>query len=113
MAPGRARLPPPPPCRARRRHDAVDEAGQSARAVEQRLDGGRLEQGKLAAGQTQAVGEAGVEFLAVECAEVVTHDEALGIELRALGRHYPIIIVSHTFHVGGPPVGPSAAVAQP
>ena len=33
------------------------------RAVEQRLDGGR--QGVLAAGETQAVGEVGVEFRAV------------------------------------------------
>ena len=41
--------------------DAVDEAGQPARAVEQRLDGGGFEQGVLAAGQMQAVGEVGIE----------------------------------------------------
>ena len=34
----------------------VDEPGQPARAVEQRLDGGGVEQGELAAGQMQAVG---------------------------------------------------------
>ena len=52
--------------------------GQSAGAVEQRLDGGRLEPGVLAAGETQAVGEGGVEFAAVESAQVVAYDEALG-----------------------------------
>ena len=31
----------------------------------------------LAAGQMQAVGEVGVEFVAVESGEVVAHDEAL------------------------------------
>ena len=52
--------------------------GRSARALEQRLDGGGFEQGDLAAGESQAVGEVGVEFVAVEAGEVVTHDEALG-----------------------------------
>ena len=36
------------------------------------LDGGGFEQGELAAGQTQAVGEVGVEFVAVESIEVAT-----------------------------------------
>ena len=58
--------------------DTVDEPGQPARALEQGFDGGGFEQGELAAGQTQAVGEVGVEFVAVESIEVVTHDEALG-----------------------------------
>ena len=58
--------------------EAVDESGQPAGAVGQRLDGGGLEQGVLAAGQMQAVGEVGIEFLAVESGEVVAHDEALG-----------------------------------
>ena len=58
--------------------DAVDESWQTARALEQRLDGGGFEQGDLAAGEAQAVGEVMVEFVAVEAGEVVTHDEALG-----------------------------------
>ena len=57
--------------------EAIDEAGHSARAVRQRLDGGGVEQGEFAAGQMQAVGEVGVEFCAVESGEVVAHDEAL------------------------------------
>ena len=57
--------------------EAVDLARQSARALEQRFDGGGLEQRQLAAGQSQAVGEVVVEFVAVEPAEVVAHDEAL------------------------------------
>ena len=56
----------------------MDEPGQSACAVRQRLDGGKLEQGELAAGETQAVGEGGVELGAVEPAQVVAYDEALG-----------------------------------
>ena len=58
--------------------DTVDEPWQSAGAVGQRLDGGGFEQGVLAAGQPQSVGEVVVEFLAVESGEVVAHDEALG-----------------------------------
>ena len=50
--------------------DAVDEAGQPARALEQGLDGGGLEQGEFAACETQAVGEVVVELVAVECVEV-------------------------------------------
>ena len=42
--------------------DAVDEPRQPARALRQRLDGGRFEQGEFAAGEAQAVGEVGVEF---------------------------------------------------
>ena len=57
---------------------AVDAPRQSACAVGQRLDGGGFEQAQFAAGEAQAVGEVGVEFLAVEYAEVVAHDEALG-----------------------------------
>jgi len=57
---------------------AVDAPGQSARAVCERLDGAGFEQGEFAAGETQAMGEVGVEFRAVERAEVVAHDEALG-----------------------------------
>ena len=52
--------------------------GQTARALEQRLDRGGFEQGNLAAGEAQAVGEVMVEFVAVEAGEVVAHDEALG-----------------------------------
>ena len=57
--------------------DTVDESGQPACALEQSLDGGGFEQGELAPWKTQAVGEVGVEFVAVESIEVVTHDEAL------------------------------------
>ena len=63
--------------------DAIDEPGQSASALEQRLDGGRLEQGQLAAGEAQAVGEVVVEFRAVDAGEVVAYDEALGRAIRA------------------------------
>ena len=45
---------------------AVDESWQTARALEQRLDRGGLEQGNLAAGESQAVGEVMVELVAVE-----------------------------------------------
>ena len=41
--------------------DTVDEPRQSARAPGQGFDGGGLEQGELAAGKTQAVGEVGVD----------------------------------------------------
>ena len=58
--------------------DAIDESGQRARALEHGLDGGRLEQGEFAAGEAQAVGEVVVEFVAVESAEVVAHDESRG-----------------------------------
>ena len=37
-----------------------------------------VEQGELASCETQAVGEVGVEFVAVEYAEVVAYDESLG-----------------------------------
>ena len=50
---------------------------ETARALEQRLDRGGVEQGNLAAGESQAVDEVGVEFVAVEAGEVVAHDEAL------------------------------------
>ena len=49
--------------------DPVDEPGQPARALEQRLDGWGLEQGDLTAGEAQAVGEVAVEFVAVEAGE--------------------------------------------
>ena len=58
--------------------DAIDEPGQPARGLEQRLDGGGLEQGDFAAGQTLSVDEIVVEFAAVEPREVMAHDEALG-----------------------------------
>ena len=58
--------------------DAIDEPGQSARALRQRLDGGGFEQGEFATGESQAVGEVVVEFVALDAGEVVTHDEALG-----------------------------------
>ena len=58
--------------------NAVDEPRQSARALEQCLDGAGFEQGEFAAGQTQAVGEVVVELVAVESVEVVANDEALG-----------------------------------
>ena len=57
--------------------DAVDAPGDAARAVRQRLDGGGFEQGEFAAGESQAVGEVGVELRAVEAWEVVAHDESL------------------------------------
>ena len=57
--------------------DPVDLARQTARGLEQGLDGGRLEQRQLGTGETQAVGEIGVEFVAVEAAEMVADDEAL------------------------------------
>ena len=57
--------------------DSVDEPGQPAGALEQRLDGRRLEQGGLAAGETQAVGEVVVEFIALDAWKMITHDEAL------------------------------------
>ena len=38
---------------------------------------GGSNRGELAPWKTQAVGEVGVEFVAVESIEVVTHDEAL------------------------------------
>ena len=57
--------------------DPVDLARQTARGLEQGLDGGRLEQRQLGTGETQAMGEIGVEFVAVETAEMVADDEAL------------------------------------
>ena len=45
---------------------SIDEPWQSARALEQCLDGAGFEQGEFAAGQTQAVGEVVVELVAVE-----------------------------------------------
>ena len=58
--------------------DTVDEPGQPARGLEQRLDGGGLEQGDFAPRQAQSVDEVVVEFAAVEPREVMAHDEALG-----------------------------------
>ena len=58
--------------------DAMDEPGESACALRQRLDGGGFEQGEFAAGEPQAVGEGGVEFGAVDAGERVAYDEALG-----------------------------------
>ena len=46
--------------------DTLNEPWQPARGLEQRLDGGGLEQGEFAAGQTQSVDEVVVEFAAVE-----------------------------------------------
>ena len=57
--------------------DAVDLAWQTARGLEQGLDRGRLEQRQLGTSETQAVGEIGVEFVAVEAAEMMADDEAL------------------------------------
>ena len=51
--------------------DAVDEPGQTARALEQRLDGGAFEQGEFAAAKTQAVGEVVVELVAVDAPKVL------------------------------------------
>ena len=51
---------------------------QSARTLEQRLDGGRLEQREFAAGESQTVGEGVVELVAVEAIEMMAYDEALG-----------------------------------
>ena len=65
--------------------DAVDLARQPAGALEQRLCGRRLEQRQLAAGQTESMGQVGVEFAAVETADVMAHDQAL-VE-RFVNRH--------------------------
>jgi hypothetical protein len=46
--------------------------------LEDRLDGGGLEEGQLAAGETQAMGEVVGQFLTVKAAEVMAHDDALG-----------------------------------
>ena len=60
---------------------AVDLAGQSAGSLEQRLDGGRLEQGQFAAGEAQPMGEVVVQLVAAEAADVVADDEALAERL--------------------------------
>ena len=52
--------------------------GRPRGALEQGLDGGRLEQRQLASGEPEAVGEVGVDLVAVEPGEMVAHDEALG-----------------------------------
>ena len=57
--------------------DAVDLPGQAAGSLEQCFCGGRLEQRQLAAGQLQTVGEVGVEFVALQAAEMMAHDQAL------------------------------------
>ena len=57
--------------------DAVDLARQAAGALEQGLDGGRLEQGEFAPGEAQAVAEVEVDLVALEAGEVVPDDEAL------------------------------------
>ena len=51
--------------------------GSPAGGLEQRLDGGRLEQGQFAAGKAQTVGEVGIELVAVEAADVMSDDKAL------------------------------------
>ena len=60
---------------------AVDLAGQSAGGLEQRLDGGRLEQGQFAADEAQPMGEVVVQLVAAEAADVVADDEALAERL--------------------------------
>ena len=61
--------------------DAVDQPWQSAGAVEQGLDGGWFDQRQFAARQMQAVGQIGVEFVAVEAGDVMSDDEALAERL--------------------------------
>ena len=56
---------------------SVDKPKQPAGALEQRLDGRRLEQGGLATGETQAVGEVVVEFIALDAWKIITHDDVL------------------------------------
>ena len=61
--------------------DAVDLSRQPTRALEQGLDGRRLEERQLAACETEAVREIGVDLLSIEAGEVVTDDEALAESL--------------------------------
>ena len=61
--------------------DAVDAPGQSAGRLEQRLDGGRFEQGQFGAREAQAVGEVAAGLVAAEAADVVPDDEALAERL--------------------------------
>ena len=57
---------------------AVDLPGQAAGDLEEGLLGGRRKQRELAAGQAEAVGEIGLELVAVEAGPVLAHDEPLG-----------------------------------
>ena len=57
--------------------DAVDLAGQAAGGLEEGLEGVGLEQRQVAAGQVQAVGEVGLEFVAGEAGELVLDGDAL------------------------------------
>ena len=55
----------------------VDLARQPARSLKQRLGSGRLEQRHLAAGQTESMGQVGVDLAAFDAADVMAHDQAL------------------------------------
>ena len=63
----------------------VDLARQAAGGLGQGLDGGLLEHGEFAAGELEAVLDIGVDLVAGEAGEVVTHDEALAE--RCVHRH--------------------------
>ena len=64
--------------RQRVMRDADYLARQAARALEQRLNGGRLGQRQLESGEPQAVGEVGVDLVAVAPGVSVADDETLG-----------------------------------
>ena len=57
--------------------DAVDLPRQAPGALEQGLDGGRLEQGSSHPGEAEAVLEIGVDLIPIEAGEMVSDDEAL------------------------------------
>ena len=58
----------------------VDFQREAAGGLEESLDGGGLKQGQLAAGQVQAVGEVGFEFVAGEAVDMLLDDDALARE---------------------------------
>ena len=57
--------------------DAVDLPGQAPGALEQGLDGRRLEQRQLASREPEAVLDVGLDLIAVETGQMVADDEAL------------------------------------
>ena len=65
--------------------DAVDLPRQAPGALEQGLDGGRLEQGQLAPGEAEAVLEIGVDLIPIEAGEMVSDDEGLCCKVRLVG----------------------------
>ena len=58
--------------------EAIDLAGHALGGLEQRFDGGGLEQGQLAASQAQAVAEVLGQLLAGQPAQMMAHHDALG-----------------------------------